>query len=223
LVLEWLALTPRERQPYLLQSAYNPPVPTDEQVNRVLAPFQTEQERNIAFLANRESPVWLRTCYAPDLAQNRISQTELDGIVNYRNILDDEALYGGLAGDWRQIYFRVPSLPDVVRIYGDPDPPDDTIPDDQCNEPEEEYQRPLYEAERLERNFLYLLDEEALREKVVKVMWLDVHGKCVWDFKIRDLDDFQGPLHRGLFVSEIIGRYPYSSRPEKWVRGALLD
>jgi hypothetical protein len=137
-------------------------------------------ERNTGTSASRESPIWLRTCYAKDLAQNYISPRRHSSIVDDRHILDDETLYSHLASDWRQILFRVPSIPDVVHLLGDPNLEEANITDDMYDEPEEEYQRPIYEAERVERTLVYLLDEEALREKVFKVIWLDVHGNCVW-------------------------------------------
>jgi len=226
LVLEWLALSPRDRHPYHLKSTEHSLLPlTSEQIGRVLAPFQTVHERNAALSAGhyRMSPIWLRTCYAAELADFYRPPNESDNIVGSREILDDEAIYSELAGDWRRIFFRVPSIADVVQIYGDPDLEDVEMLDSDWGEPEEEYQRPVHEAQKQEKGLIYLLDEEALREKVVKVMWLGKCGNCVWDFKVRDLWEFQGPLKRGLSILEIIERYDYTSHPAKWERGALLD
>ena len=170
----------------------------------------------------RMSAIWLRTCYAPELAANYTALGLLDDFVNPRNVLDDEALYGSFAGDWRQIFIRVPSIPDVQQILGDPDLEADPIPDENWGEPDEEYQRPAHEAQKREKTIMYLLDEEALRERVTKVMWLDAHGNCVWDFKIRDIWEFQGPLLRGLFITEIITNCAYNDDHTMWERGALL-
>jgi hypothetical protein len=40
--------------------------------------------------------------------------------------------------------------------------------DDMYEDPEEEYQRPVHEAQKVEQTLVYLLDEEALREKAFK-------------------------------------------------------
>ena len=184
-------------------------------------------ERNAALstTGGRLSPIWLRTCYAAELTESYLTLVPnwLDNIMDPSEVLDDEAMYSDLAGDWRQIFLQVPSIPDVVQILGDPDLEDVAIPDDEWGEPEEEYQRPVHEAQKREETLIYLLDEEALREQVVKVMWLDKHGNCVWDFKVRDLVEFQGPLKRGLFLTEIISNCDYTSDHAVWERGAILD
>ncbi|EPE27578.1 hypothetical protein GLAREA_04369 [Glarea lozoyensis ATCC 20868] len=223
LVIEFLALTARGREPYRLQCEWNPPVPTLEQIQRVLAPFQTMYERNTATTAHREAPIWLRTCYKADLAENYIAPAALGDIVNYGNVLDDETLYSDLASDWTQIFLRIPSIPDIVDILDDPDLEDDISNEDLPSEPEKEYERALYDAERLEKTLIYLIDEEALRERVFKIMWLDIHGNCVWDFKVRDLFRFQGPLLSGLFLNEIVRNYSSANDRKKWTRGAILD
>jgi hypothetical protein len=159
------------------------------------------------------------------LVQNYTDPTGTGGcvIVNDRHILDDKTLYSHLSNDWRQIFFRIPSIPDVVHLLGDPDLEEGNLPDDLYDEPEEEYQRPIHEAEKVERTLVYLLDEEAVRERVFEIMWLDVHGNCVWDFKICDICEFQGPLQSGLFLHEIVESYGFTGERKKWMRGTLLD
>lgn len=44
---------------------------------------------------------------------------------------------------------------------------------------EEEYKYAIHEAQKLEKTMLYLLDKEALRDKFVKVMWINAHRNYV--------------------------------------------
>jgi hypothetical protein len=38
---------------------------------------------------------------------------------------------------------------------------------------------------------VYLIDRQAILEKLVTVMWLDCHGECVWWYRI-DADNLMG-------------------------------
>jgi hypothetical protein len=198
------------------------PPPTQEAIDRVLAPFQTTNERNAALRAtySRWSPMWLRTCYDPELSKDY--QVPPVHFLTPANILDDEGLYGGLESDWTQIYFRVPSIPDCVQIC-EPEVESDVVPDEEYGDPEYENEREAHEAGIRERTFVYLIDREALRDKVIKLMWIDIHGNCVWDFKFpeEDFDDLQGPLNRPYLLTEIISRGAVSE--ESFKRGALLS
>lgn len=228
MVLQWLALTPRQRHPYHAKSEFRTLLPplNPESISRVLAPFQTIHERNAALSApnGRNSPIWLRTSYVAGLADNYEVPNELHNIVRAQDVLDNEKLYNNLADDWRKIFLRVPSMPDTDQ--SSPDAPDEYVYEDPDEEwgpaPEEEYKCAVHKAQKLEKTMLYLLDEEALRENLVKVMWIDAHGNCVWDFKVQDLESFQGPLKSGLSLYEIIDRCDYNFDEEAWKRGALL-
>ncbi|EPE27581.1 hypothetical protein GLAREA_04372 [Glarea lozoyensis ATCC 20868] len=224
LVLKWLAFTALERRPYhiLGHEAWKTPAPTQEVIDRVLAPFQTTNERNAALraLCGRWSPMWLRTCYDPELCKDyKVPPVHF---LTPAHILDDEGLYGGLESDWTQIYFRVPSIPDCVQI-GEPEVESDGVRAEEFGEPEFENEREAHEAGIRERTFVYLIDREALRDKVIKLMWIDIHGNCVWDFSFPegDFDDLQGPLNRPYFLTEIISRGAVSDQSFK--RGARLS
>ncbi|KFY30661.1 hypothetical protein V493_01761 [Pseudogymnoascus sp. VKM F-4281 (FW-2241)] len=221
LAREWLALTPRERHPYHEPSAQRPQpdasLPIPEQYDRVLIPFQTVRERDRALWAQNgcRSPIWLRTCYKADLVEKYADISPSDqryGMVREDLILDDKAIYGHFATDWAQILLRVPSLPDSVQYLGDADFASIVIPEEGWDEPEEEYQRTVHEATKVVATMMYLADEEALRENVVKLMWLDSHGNCVWDNKLRpeDIPVFEGPLESGFSLSELVARFDSS-------------
>lgn len=197
--------------------AGDPGMPTAAQIARVLAPHQTALERNQGAKhgAYHSTPVCLRTCYAKNLddAYREIA-LGLEDVTTQYHILDNEALYGHLQGeDWNRILLRLPSIPDVV--FGDQEWFDFGDP------PQQEWQRSGYEAYIKERTLVYLYDEQALREKLVKVMWLDLHGNCVWENKITPdyMFDLRGLLLQGSGLWEILGM---TEDPEDWIRGALI-
>jgi hypothetical protein len=130
-------------------------------------------------------PVWIRTCYAPDLqgAYEDVLEAaaELDE-VDPELVLENESLYGAFDKDWAKILLRMPLLPDTVPYCGgDPEQDDGPYHDEP---PDDERLMPLFDASRREKQVVYLIDEEALRNKVVKLLYLDIHGHAVWHNKI---------------------------------------
>ena len=202
---------------------------TVDQMNRVLAPHQAIHERNISDEAGSGhlSPIWLRTCYDSELASVHdkwIYDLE-DSMGHWALILDDEALYAPFAADWSSVLYRVPAIADSVRyIFEDDgnlydrakfyDPPGKG----------EEYKIPWYEAMIKETTMLLLIDEEALREKLVKLLWLDIHGNCVWDNRLRAdrMLEFRGKMFAiGGSLDALYENFP--DDPKVYERGFILD
>jgi hypothetical protein len=107
---------PRPDAPYL---------PTQEQINRVLAPHQTIKERNLLnhVSSHLHDPFWIRTCYAPEL-QAAWEEILEEGLAEWKDldellVLNDENLYGGYGSDWTKIFLRLPMLPDAELYYPD--------------------------------------------------------------------------------------------------------
>jgi hypothetical protein len=195
----------------------------------VLLPHQTVQERNAALSAHlgTQSPAWLRTCYDPGLAAqySEFAAVKEHASVSYQpsNVFDDEERYAELASDWRGILRKVPSIPDAFQVLGDPDV---EIPDrtnDDWEEAPEERQTDLYEAQKRMATLLYLIDEEALRQKVIKLLWLDRHGNCIWNNTIRpeNIDALKGPIMQGYTLAEIVGHNALAD-DAFWERGSLI-
>jgi hypothetical protein len=235
LVQEWLALDARGRHPYHLKSAASgleenaPHLPSQDRIDRVLLPYQTVQERNAALSAHlgTQSPAWLRTCYNPGLAAqySEFAAVKEHASISYQpsNIFDDEERYAELASDWRGILRKVPSIPDAFQMLGDPDV---EIPDrtnDDWEEAPEERQTNLYEAQKPMETLLYLIDEEALRQNVIKLLWLDRHGNCIWNNTIRpeNIDALKGPIMQGYTLAEIDGHNALAD-DAFWERGSLI-
>jgi hypothetical protein len=110
-------------------------------------------------------------------------------------VLDDESLYCRYGDDWTKVFLRLPQLPDTVIYYNDGHPENDEtqLP---ISPPNDEASLPLYNAVMKCKSFHYLVDEEALQEKLVKVHFLDIHGHSVWYNRIRPehIQDFEaGP------------------------------
>lgn len=184
-------------------------LPTQEQIDRVLAPHQTHRERNLSLLIalDLSMPVWIRTCYARDLQdawektlENAAELEEVDDVL----LLDDEGLYSGYGEEWAKILLRLPLLPDAVpytredpnldegEYYGKP--------------PDDERFMPMYEAARRSKQVVYLIDEEALRNNVVKILYLDIHGHAVWHNTIapESIWEFEANYHRGGALSRAV-------------------
>jgi hypothetical protein len=85
-------------------------IPTQEQIERVLRPHQTFQERYLNLVP---TTLWLRTCYAPEFAGAYSEMTlALDEIgLGPEQMLDNKALYN-LGTEWNHILKRIPSLCD---------------------------------------------------------------------------------------------------------------
>lgn len=149
----------------------------------MLVPFQTVQERKIQ--PALEDPVWLRTCYNPDLDQaykELVDDAELSegySIADRTAVLDDSSLYN-FGSDWDKILTRIPSLCDFVT---------GSVSEDYDHwEEYEEGESNMSEFERLSgrvHTVVYVVDEDAIKEGLVKIMWLDSHGNCLWDNKMK--------------------------------------
>ena len=108
------------------------------------------------------------------------------GISDY---LDDEALYN-FGSDWSKILFRLPELCDTQQLLEE----ESLVYLPEEIEGGEEERASVAVVTRL-----FLVDEEALRERLLKVLWLDAHGFCVWWNKLElvDLENFHGRCLRG--------------------------
>ncbi|KAJ8109697.1 hypothetical protein OPT61_g7273 [Boeremia exigua] len=197
----WLSMSHIDRSTYweVCNSENSPPqnasyLPTQSQIQRILAPHQTTTERNLSqkFLSRIPCPVWIRTCYAVELeaAYREMFET---GQTDFgpEFILDDEILYSPCDQDCTRVFLRLPHLPDTIPYYKDGYPENDDAPLD-ISPPDDEAMVPLFNAVMKSKSIHYLLDLEALQEKLVKVQYFDIHGQMVWYNKIR-------PEHIGIF------------------------
>jgi hypothetical protein len=73
------------------------------------------------------------------------------------------------------------------------------------------------------KTLLYLIDEEALRQKVIKLLWLDRHGNCIWNNTIRleNIDALKGSIMQGYTLAEIVGHNALAD-DAFWERGSLI-
>jgi hypothetical protein len=85
-------------------------VPTQDQIERVLQPHQAFQER---CLSHSPTTLWLRTCYASELAgtYDEMTLARDETGIGPEATLDNEALYN-LGTEWHHILKRIPSLCD---------------------------------------------------------------------------------------------------------------
>ena len=212
-------------QPYHdspLQGSDRGDLPSSEQIRRVLAPHQTVQERNIS--ARRPGwppPVWMRTCYAPELDaahSELISYVDIesDTEVDAQGVLDDANLYD-FGPDWSRILVRIPELCDVLR---------GSVEDDyvRCirQEGEAEDEMDLIDIRAVTR--LYIADDQALREGRVKIFWLDSHGNCVWHNKIKpsSLMEFTGAMFDAPTLCDALSWAEGDPEGSKFEKGAEL-
>ena len=105
--------------------------------------------------------------------------SESDPFGQGRSVLSNKELYATTYQNWSRIMLRLPSIPDQY-VY-----PYDG-PDDDDREPPEggDAWLPLFNAARDQKSAVYVLDEEALRENLIKVVYLDIHGNTVWLHKM---------------------------------------
>jgi hypothetical protein len=178
-------------------------LPTQEQINRVLAPHQTFKERNLSqHVASRlNQPLWIRTCYDPDL-QAVYEQMIEAGLRDSENpdrllVLDNEELYGGFGEDWAKVFLRLPLIPDAVAYLGG-DPEQEDVPLD-VEQPDEETHLPLFRALLRDKQAVFLVDEQALRTNLVKILYLDIHGQAVWQNTIEpeEIEYFEANYYKG--------------------------
>ena len=164
----------------------------------MLIPHQTTEERNRALTT--PDGLWIRTCYEPELAPAyaEMSRSRLLEPWDAVLLLNNEDL-DNVGDDWAKIFLRMPHIPDIddsgiyhpdddiVRMEIDYDPPNDVA------------FLPLYDADFKTKCVHFLLDKEALQRKMLRLIWLDEHGECVW-WNWMELDstqDFEG-LRNGL-------------------------
>lgn len=163
----------------------------------------------------------MRTCYDPALESNY--QDLLDTADPYHDIvLDDEALYGQ-DGRWECILQRMPmlcdrdtwgSLDEVPTYHHLEDRPDENSPTFE-----------MWDATKREVAMVYLLDRQALQEKLLTVIWLDNFGECVWWYRV-DPDqmlEFEGGIASGCGLNwywECVQGFD-EIHPE-YVKGSLL-
>lgn len=129
------------------------------------------QERNLA--ESRGEILWLRTCYKPRLATVYTEMTEIyvHIVGNARLAFNDETLYSDLGKNLTKLYIRAPQLPTF----------DEYLESQHFTEeqPEDESMVPLWNSSINERLFIYLLDEEVLRRKMIKLTWFGLGGELL--------------------------------------------
>ncbi|KAF3062406.1 hypothetical protein GL218_02918 [Daldinia childiae] len=142
---------------------------------------------------------------------------------HWSQILDDETLYASCADDWSRVLLRVPAIADTIRYTYETD---DIVQEDEEDfdrpGPGEEFKMGLYEAGRQEKTMLFLVDEQALRAGLVKILWLDIHGKCVWENRLgpHNLLEFRGRMFDGGSLADLYDGCEYVDMYEP---GALLE
>jgi hypothetical protein len=126
--------------------------------------------------------IWLRTCYAPELsdAYDEIAKDMPDEFGYTQTVLDNESLYDC---SWEEVLLRIPSLCDNDKYSILTEMPSSWEEEDWPAETHHSY--PIHDAVYREVATVYLLDRQALEEKLVTVMWLDNFGECVWWYRVR--------------------------------------
>lgn len=180
--------------------------PTFDKVARVLSPHQTNQERNISHLikdSSLDTPIWVRTCYslATQDQYDRLARAAHLGdsdSVERQLVLDDAHRYSTFGSlhinDFvGMLLERIPSLCDVFR--GSVPEDYETLEDHGAEDGTEisALQRASAQAYML----VALVDEEAIQEHRIKLLWLDLYGNCVWQNMI-DPNSF--PNMKGAFL-----------------------
>jgi hypothetical protein len=132
-------------------------------------------------------------------------------VIDRAGALDDSNIYS-FDGDWARVLLRLPELCDVVRFANE----------ELHEEREQEIEGAEDGMERLSMKVverLYIVDREALEEGLVKVIWLDCHGECLWNNKIRPegMLDFTGAWRAMVSLDEILETFT-----EKSEKGARL-
>jgi hypothetical protein len=204
----WLALTLEQRQPYheltfslggLFPGA--PGLPTEEQIMRILQPHQTISERKLSVLSGSDRTIWLRTCYAPELddVYQDMAQGVAGFIVDVNAFLDNATLYD-FEDAWDKVLLRLPALCDRDKWQALDEDPNPWVHDEDWP-PETHPGFALYDAGYREVVMMYLLDRQALQEKLVTILWLDNFGECVWWYRISADGDTLQSLTGHLFAT----------------------
>jgi len=187
-----------------------------ERTSRVLLPFQTAQERRISLrlkAPNCDNPVWLRLCYDPAL-EARYAELESRSVigappsgVDRDMVLDNADLYNlgsnpGRDAILEMVTRRIPAIADT--IIGS------VIEDYEGYELSEDAdEEPLERASEMTVMLLCVVDDAAVEEGLVKLFWLDSHGRCVWSNKIDppDLQSMRGTFLGGYTLAEAVDTY----------------
>lgn len=201
LAQRWMSMNFSERAPYWKPDPWawtaafpTVPIPTKEQIERVLAPHQTINERNVSLQAScQRDPIWIRTCYADSLKdayEDMVSAYCDASPEGPELVLQEEYIYGNLGGDLTRILLRVPMIVDASQHPSTGFEDETSPPAGHLTEymPEDPAWMPLYYASLKDKFVVYLLNEEALREKLLKVIFLDLYGNVVWTNKMRPDD-----------------------------------
>ncbi|KAF7546068.1 hypothetical protein G7Z17_g8690 [Cylindrodendrum hubeiense] len=195
--------------------------PLEQQnIARVLQPHQTIQERNVSALIEfgYTTPLWLRVCYDPDLEDqyNRfLDNCDIEDFFNMEDEQDDMTLDDALLYDAGPSYdrdailntmvTRIPSLFDKPRSFHmDP-------------ESEVDGEKSALEfAEERAHTFLFVADAEAIKEHMLKIMWLDCYGNCVWNNKIEpcEVAGMCAMFLGGFTLTEAVHGYCQYGNPE---------
>ena len=93
-------------------------MPTPDQINRVLIPHQTTEERNRALTL--PDCLWIRTCYEPNLTSAFADMIRFMVAPRASFLIDNQTLYD-VDDDWSKVLLRMPHIPDVEMYYADPD------------------------------------------------------------------------------------------------------
>jgi hypothetical protein len=231
----WLALTLAQRQPYYeltfaLGSLFpgDPGLPSQEQIMRILQPHQTIDERNLNVLGDRT--IWLRTCYAPELDDiyQDMAQGVAGHIVDPNAFLDDAALYD-LEDAWDKVLLRLPALCDRDK-WNTLDECPSAWNHDEDRPRETHHSFPLYDAGFREVVMVYLLDRQALQEKLITILWLDNFGECVWWYRVSPHGDTLQSLTGWMFeTGGLMGMMEMADGEEEgkengmYAKGSLID
>lgn len=226
----------------------------ETRVDRALRPFQTAQERNACLRRHVacEHPVWLRACYAAarePAYRDLLGRCEVGDPYSVDDVcvFDDAGLYGAAGGAGEEevgghggeeaalerLLLRAPMLADVVQYRSDADVQrgialeEEELEDLRDLEPE---MVELEEASRRAEWLLYLVDEEVLSDgrDLVKMMWMDVHGRCVWRNRIMPgrMGPFRGALadckSLSAHVEDEAVRGEDDSEEARWRQGAVF-
>jgi hypothetical protein len=194
-----------------------------------------------------EYPIWLRTCYKPELEakyQELRDQCEVcdEYGVDEACAFEDAALYSaepvldgadGDGGELRVLLLRAPMLADILQFRTVEEAEEYIRQQDVENEEAEGYppeRTELFHASRNATWLAYLVDEEVLTDgrDLVKVMWMDVHGRCVWHNRIKPeaVGPFRGALANAkslaMYVEEQTIIEAQGREDDRWKKGATF-
>lgn len=157
--------------------------------------------------------VWLRTCYNAN-SHSAYMQMTARAIyskpcgISLNMILDDENLYNyGIR--WGRIFKRMPMLGDRSTHHFE------SVPVENYKPPFEGL--PLYHV-----TLLYVVDEEAIEQDLVKIKWLSNPERLLWENRIKpqDVSRMRDALDRGGYLGELIAEH---AGEEKMSLGAVLS